>query len=212
MVRVRRHVANWNEDYLAKPERFPACIEMLAMKTVFTTGEAAEICSVSQQTIIRCFDKGKVKGFRIPGSKFRRIPREGLMAFMRENGIPLHRLTANRHRVLVICPESFKANPLIRLLDRDDRFELRLAFSAFEAGFAACSFHPQAILVSADAGTTAAEIHGTLRQSDLHAHVRVIIVGKAGKISLDGQVASNGEARLDGHAPSADHLLDLMRA
>ena len=26
------------------------------MKTVFTTGEAAKICKVSQQTIIRCFD------------------------------------------------------------------------------------------------------------------------------------------------------------
>jgi two-component system response regulator RpaA len=34
------------------------------MKTVFTTGEAAKICKVSQQTIIRCFDSGQLKGFR----------------------------------------------------------------------------------------------------------------------------------------------------
>ena len=46
------------------------------MKTVFTTGEAAKICKVSQQTIIRCFDNGQLKGFRVPGSRFRRIPRE----------------------------------------------------------------------------------------------------------------------------------------
>ena len=46
------------------------------MKTVFTTGEAAEICKVSQQTIIRCFDSGQLKGFRVPGSRFRRIPRD----------------------------------------------------------------------------------------------------------------------------------------
>ena len=32
------------------------------MKTVFTTGEAAEICKVSQQTIIRCFDSGRLEG------------------------------------------------------------------------------------------------------------------------------------------------------
>ena len=49
------------------------------MKTVFTTGEAAEICKVSQQTIIRCFDSGRLKGFRVPGSRFRRIPREALI-------------------------------------------------------------------------------------------------------------------------------------
>jgi excisionase family DNA binding protein len=56
------------------------------MKTVFTTGEAAKICKVSQQTIIRCFDSGQLKGFRVPGSRFRRIPRDQLYAFMRDNG------------------------------------------------------------------------------------------------------------------------------
>ena len=54
------------------------------MKTVFTTGEAAEICKVSQQTIIRCFDSGRLKGFRVPGSRFRRIPREALLQFMKD--------------------------------------------------------------------------------------------------------------------------------
>ena len=49
------------------------------MKTVFTTGEAAKICKVSQQTIIRCFDSGQLKGFRVAGSRFRRIPRDVLV-------------------------------------------------------------------------------------------------------------------------------------
>ena len=58
-----------------------------ASKQVFTTGEAAEICKVSQQTIIRCFDSGRLNGFRVPGSKFRRIPRIELLRFMRTNDI-----------------------------------------------------------------------------------------------------------------------------
>ena len=56
----------------------------MACKTVFTTGEAAKICKVSQQTIIRCFDSGALKGFHVPGSRFRRIPRESLLTFMKE--------------------------------------------------------------------------------------------------------------------------------
>ena len=60
----------------------------MTTKTVFTTGEAAKICKVSQQTIIRCFDNGSLKGSRVPGSKFRRIPREQLYLFMKDNGIP----------------------------------------------------------------------------------------------------------------------------
>jgi excisionase family DNA binding protein len=58
-------------------------------KKVFTTGEAASVCKVSQQTIIRCFDSGRLQGFRVPGSKFRRIPREELIRFMNTNNIPL---------------------------------------------------------------------------------------------------------------------------
>jgi len=60
-----------------------------AEKRIFTTGEAADVCKVSQQTIIRCFDSGRLGGFRVPGSKFRRIPRADLIKFMRENEIPV---------------------------------------------------------------------------------------------------------------------------
>jgi excisionase family DNA binding protein len=59
------------------------------VKTVLTTTEAAQICQVSNQTINRCFDSGKLKGFRVPGSKARRIPLESLHRFMREHGIPI---------------------------------------------------------------------------------------------------------------------------
>ena len=53
---------------------------MEKMKDLYTTGEAAAICNVSQQTIIRCFDAGRLQGFRVPGSRFRRIPRDSLIA------------------------------------------------------------------------------------------------------------------------------------
>src|SRR5215472_11917083 len=70
------------------------------MKTVFTTGEAADICKVSQQTIIRCFDSGRLKGFRVPGSRFRRIPRDALIAFMKDNNIPPDALDSGKQKVL----------------------------------------------------------------------------------------------------------------
>src|SRR5438045_9673674 len=72
------------------------------MKTVFTTGEAAKICKVSQQTIIRCFDNGQLKGFRVPGSRFRRIPREALYKFMKDNGIPNEALESGKRKVILV--------------------------------------------------------------------------------------------------------------
>ena len=73
----------------------------MSTKTVFTTGEAAKICKVSQQTIIRCFDNGSLKGFRVPGSRFRRIPRDQLFSFMKDNGIPTDALESGKRKILI---------------------------------------------------------------------------------------------------------------
>ena len=76
------------------------------MKDLYTTGEAAEVCRVSQQTIIRCFDSGRLKGFRVPGSKFRRIPRQSLVNFMKENNIPLDTIGSGKRKVLVVDDDA----------------------------------------------------------------------------------------------------------
>jgi len=55
----------------------------------YTTGEAAKICRCSQQTIIRCFDKGEIQGYHVPGSRFRRIPRDNLYEYLIDNNLPI---------------------------------------------------------------------------------------------------------------------------
>src|ERR687885_2692778 len=95
------------------------------MKTVFTTGEAAKICKVSQQTIIRCFDNGQLQGFRVPGSRFRRIPRESLYRFMKENGIPTDALESGRRGILVVDDDPGVVDLIVDVLSKDGRFEPR---------------------------------------------------------------------------------------
>ena len=64
------------------------CIGEPAMK-VFTTGQVAKICKVAPRTVSKWFDSGRLKGYRIPGSQDRRIPREYLIRFLKEHGMPL---------------------------------------------------------------------------------------------------------------------------
>jgi excisionase family DNA binding protein len=104
------------------------------MKTVFTTGEAAKICKVSQQTIIRCFDNGQLKGFRVPGSKFRRIPREALYKFMKDNNIPTDALESGKRKVLLVDDDPDLVDTVHRALQDDGRFEVRIASNGFDAG------------------------------------------------------------------------------
>lgn len=119
----------------------------LASKTVFTTGEAAKICKVSQQTIIRCFDSGQLKGFRVPGSRFRRIPRDALINFMRENGIPLDALENTKHRILIVDDDEELVELIRDVLVRDGRFEVRTVNNGFEAGMAVKEYHPDLIVL-----------------------------------------------------------------
>jgi excisionase family DNA binding protein len=117
-----------------------------AGKQVFTTGEAAEVCKVSQQTIIRCFDSGRLNGFRVPGSRFRRIPRGELIRFMRSNEIPLDTLGDDRKRVLVVDDDP-QILAIVQETLHDERFEVRTATNGYDAGILTEQFRPALILL-----------------------------------------------------------------
>jgi excisionase family DNA binding protein len=117
------------------------------MKTVFTTGEAAKICKVSQQTIIRCFDSGALKGFRVPGSRFRRIPRDQLFLFMRDNGIPTDALESGKRKVLIVDDDVELVELIVDVLEKDGRFEVRSVNNGFDAGMMVKEYRPELIVL-----------------------------------------------------------------
>ena len=120
----------------------------MAIKEYLTTGQAAKICKCSQQTIIRCFDDGKLKGYRVPGSRFRRIPRDNLFAFIREFGLPTDVLeTTNKRKVLVVDDDPDLVELIVAVLEADRRFETRIATNGFEAGMMVKEYRPDIIVL-----------------------------------------------------------------
>src|SRR5438046_7588469 len=117
------------------------------MKTVFTTGEAAKVFKVSQQSIIRCFDNGQLKGFRVPGSRFRRIPREALYKFMKDNGIPTEALESGKRKVLLVDDDAELVELIHKVLEEDGRFEVRIASNGFDAGMMVKEYRPDLIIL-----------------------------------------------------------------
>src|SRR5437660_2309667 len=149
----------------------------IAMKTVFTTGEAAEICKVSQQTIIRCFDSGRLKGFRVPGSRFRRIPREALIAFMKDNNIPPDALDNGKTKVLVVDDDPEIVELFVDVLERDGRFEVKTASTGYDAGMITQEFGPDLIILD----YMLPDVNGnvvcqTIRQKPEFEQTKIIIV------------------------------------
>ena len=116
-------------------------------KQVFSTGDAAQLCKLSQQTIIRCFDSGRLKGFRVPGSRFRRIPRDELIRFMRENNIPVDGLEGGKKRILVVDDDSQILELFVDILGNDDRYEVKTAATGYDAGFLTEQFKPDLMIL-----------------------------------------------------------------
>lgn len=146
-------------------------------KRVFTTGEVAQICKVSQQTVIRCFDSGRLQGFRVPGSRFRRIPRDSLVAFMKSNQIPMDQLETGKKRVLVVDDDEAIVEMFSELLERDGRFEVATAATGYDAGILTEQVRPDIILLDfklPDINGTA--VCRTIRSNPAFRHMQIIII------------------------------------
>jgi len=147
------------------------------MKNVYTTGEVAQICKVSQQTVIRCFDSGRLRGFRVPGSRFRRIPRENLIQFMKENNIPLDQLDSGKKRILVVDDDEAIVEMFVELLQRDGRFEVKTARSGYDAGVATHEFRPDLMILD----YKLPDVNGnvvcrTVRSNPQFGHMRILLI------------------------------------
>ena len=167
----------------------------LTAKQVFTTGEAAEICKVSQQTIIRCFDSGRLKGFRVPGSKFRRIPKDELLRFMRENNIPTDVLEGGKKRILVVDDDDQIVELFVDVLTRDGRFEVKTASTGYDAGVLTQSFRPDLMILD----YMLPDINGnvvcrTVRQNpDLQSTKIIIVSGVVNQEEIDALTRSGSD-------------------
>ena len=164
-------------------------------KQVFTTGEAAELCKVSQQTIIRCFDAGRLHGFRVPGSRFRRIPREALVRFMRDNGIPTDRFDKGRKKVLVVDDDAAIVELFVDVLGDDPRFEIKTAMTGYDAGLLTEQFKPDLMVLD----YMLPDINGnvvcqTVRKNGDLGHMKIIIVsGVVNQDEIDDLLKSGAD-------------------
>jgi len=116
-------------------------------KDVLTTGDVAKICNVAPRTVSKWFDSGQLRGYRIPGSKDRRIPLSQLMRFMRAHNMPLNGLDGATTRVLIADSKTETGETLADLLDKSDRFEVQTAECGFDAGILAEQFRPHIVLL-----------------------------------------------------------------
>ena len=114
---------------------------------VFTTGEVAQICGVSADTVSRWFDLGQIEGYRLGPGGDRRIPLANLRKFMLSHGIPLDRLEEGERRVLVVDDDPYYLDIIPAALARKEDFEVLTASTGFDAGAAVVEHNPKLVIL-----------------------------------------------------------------
>jgi excisionase family DNA binding protein len=127
------------------------------VKDVLTTGEVAKICSVAPRTVSKWFDSGALHGYRIPGSKDRRIPLNQLIRFMKQHGMPLNGLMTGSTRVLIVDDEQDIVEVLEKILEDEAKYEVEVCKGGFQAGVTADKLRPHVILLDMHLATVDAK-------------------------------------------------------
>lgn len=155
---------------------------------VFTVDQVAKICKVPSHTVSKWFDSGWLKDYRIPGSQDRRIPREYLIKFLKEHGMPLGDLEDEAMaKVLIVAQDQVLIENLKRELPLEHSFKVAVAASGFDAGIQAESFYPDCIIVDFSIGRTEAlQICQNLRRNSKFAEVILIaLLPECGDFNFD---------------------------
>ncbi len=183
---------------------------MSRQKDVLTTGEVARLCNVAPRTVSKWFDSGSLRGYRIPGSKDRRIPMSSLVRFMKEHNIPLDGLKTGRTRVLIVDGESEIVNVLEKVLGEQANYQVHIAHSGFAAGLECQKFQPHVLLLDMHLPDVKAEdlLKAVRDNPDLQL---TKVIAMSGKLT-DGQANQLTQNGFDGYLKKPFHVRQVIEA
>ena len=181
---------------------------MPRQKDILTTGEVAKICNVAPRTVSKWFDSGQLRGYRIPGSKDRRIPLNSLIRFMKAHNIPLDGLQSGRTRVLIVDDESEIVEVLEKVLTEQANYEVRTAHSGFASGVECEKFRPHVMLLDIHLGDIQGqEVLKLVRENPDLQLTKVIAM--SGKLT-DGQANQLLQNGFDGYLKKPFHVRQVI--
>ena len=180
------------------------------VKDVLTTGEVAKICNVAPRTVSKWFDSGALHGYRIPGSKDRRIPLNQLIRFMKQHGMPLNGLMTGCTRVLIVDDEQDIVEVLEKILEDEAKYEVEIAQGGFAAGVTAEKFRPHVILL--DMHLKDVEPTAVVKLVKKHPDLQLTkVIAMSGKLT-DEEAKGLGAQGFDGFLKKPFHVRQVMEA
>ncbi len=142
----------------------------------FSTSEVAKYCHVTADTIRKWAEADKIRVFKTPGGH-RRIRREDLLRFLRENNMPIHEDLGNSGiKILVVDDEKAVISVIRRFLERAQTpFQIEMAMDGFDAGQLVATFQPDIIFLDLRLpGLDGFEVTRRIKSNPETSHIQII--------------------------------------
>ncbi len=121
-------------------------------KTSLTTRQIAEYCQVTQRTAVQWINDGKLKFFRTLGQHIR-VNRADFLEFLKVHQMPIpEELTASvetngKKKILIVDDDKGMVDAIQRLLKRENKYDLEVAYDGFEAGQKFITHKPDLVIL-----------------------------------------------------------------
>ena len=89
------------------------------MKEFFTTSEVSEICGIAANTVVKYCDENKIANIKAPITNRRRIPRDGLLKFLREHGISDSAIEDYETRTVLVADDDPEVLAVMTMILKD---------------------------------------------------------------------------------------------
>ena len=171
---------------------------------VLTTGQVARICKVAPRTVSKWFDRGQLQGYKIPGSRDRRIPVRQLLSFMKEHGMPTDAVETGPELTLIVANPGSRGDQLLAALS--GHMDVMRAESLFEAGCIIERSRPHTVVIDlSDFGPQLASCITAIKANSNSA--RIVTVGGNGTLPH-----SQTEGMADAHVDNIHDTSALLSA
>ena len=180
-------------------------------KEALTTGEVARICNVAARTVSKWIDAGRLEGYRIPGSRDRRVHVTALEAFIAAHDIPVSKFApagGTATRVLLVDRDRTATDSVRQVLNDLGGYTVEGAFDALSAAIACGASTPDVVVFDASAGDPTAFVTA-LRSRDAFARTTFVCTGPV-RADAGAQFLRAGFAAYVAKPFSVRNLLDAM--
>ena len=168
----------------------------MELKQSFSTSDVARFCHVTPDTVRKWAEAGRIPVFKTPGGH-RRIRRDDLIRFLKENEIPIHvDLQEDGTRVLVVDDEQSIAGIIERFLERTGRhFDVAVAKDGFDAGHRVGTFQPSVVFLDLRLpGMDGFEVCRRIKGSAATANTKIIAMTGAYEADIANRIVELGAA------------------